>query len=279
MSGSSGQTVVHLLLLGSLVLVLVPAVPPPRDLPGAGGSSPSLGVVGSIIGSVACRVGWPSGRSGGRPGGPPVPLARRLADLLRAGAAWGRRHRVPTFVGGASMLLVGPVVLLAVVPLPVLAWWRSRRLAQREEQAIVDELPDVVDLLRLAVGAGCTVHLAVEAVARHAGGRTAGHLTTVLERTRRGARLGDALAILRSEVRPLAPVLDALISADRYGTPLVPVLARLADDARGDRRRRAEAAARRVPVQLLFPLVACILPAIGFLTVIPVASSALASLG
>jgi len=58
-----------------------------------------------------------------------------------------------------------------------------------------------------------------------------------------------------------------LAGAERYGTPLLPALDRLALDARLDRRRRAEEAARRVPVKLLFPLVLCVLPAFGLLTV------------
>ena len=45
--------------------------------------------------------------------------------------------------------------------------------------------------------------------------------------------------------------------------------AALAREARLDRRRRAEARARRVPVLLLFPLVLCVLPAFGLLTVVP----------
>ena len=41
----------------------------------------------------------------------------------------------------------------------------------------------------------------------------------------------------------------------------------MADEVRADRRRTGEAAARRVPVKLLFPLVACVLPAFALLTV------------
>ena len=45
--------------------------------------------------------------------------------------------------------------------------------------------------------------------------------------------------------------------------------ARLAAEARLERRRAAEATARRVPVKLLFPLVLCTLPAFALLTVVP----------
>ena len=87
--------------------------------------------------------------------------------------------------------------------------------------------------------------------------------------------LGDLPAALGEPVRGLTAV---LISAERYGTPLVDSLARLADEVRVQRRRRAEAAARRVPVKLLFPLVLCTLPAFALLTVVPLLLSALGSL-
>jgi tight adherence protein C len=45
-------------------------------------------------------------------------------------------------------------------------------------------------------------------------------------------------------------------------------------EARLIRRRASEVAARRLPVQLLFPLVLCTLPAFGLLTVVPLLVSA-----
>jgi pilus assembly protein TadC len=82
------------------------------------------------------------------------------------------------------------------------------------------------------------------------------------------ARAGDA-------VRPLVA---ALAASERYGAPLADGLVCLADDARRLRRRRAEEAARRLPVTLLFPLVTCTLPAFGLLTVGPLIASAARSL-
>jgi tight adherence protein C len=70
----------------------------------------------------------------------------------------------------------------------------------------------------------------------------------------------------------------ALVDAERYGTALGPTLDRLAVDARMARHRRAEEAARRVPVKLLFPLVTCILPAFGLLTVAPLIAGGLRAL-
>jgi len=76
-------------------------------------------------------------------------------------------------------------------------------------------------------------------------------------------------------VRPLAA---ALVDAERYGSPVGAALDRLATEARDHARRRAEERARRIPVLLLFPLVLCILPAFGLLTVAPLLAGALDAL-
>ena len=65
---------------------------------------------------------------------------------------------------------------------------------------------------------------------------------------------------------------------ERYGAPLGPALERIAADVRRRRQRRAEEAARKVPVALLFPLVLCILPAFALLTVAPLIAGALREL-
>ncbi len=62
------------------------------------------------------------------------------------------------------------------------------------------------------------------------------------------------------------------------GDPLVPVLDRLSVEARMVRRRQAEEAARRLPVQLLFPLVLCVLPAFVLLAVVPLLLAAVPQL-
>jgi tight adherence protein C len=144
---------------------------------------------------------------------------------------------------------------------------------------VLDELPDVIDLLLLAVGSGLNVHLAVRAVAARSPPVVGAALGDADRRATQGSALADALEDAVTEVgEALRPLVVALTSSLRYGTPLVPALERVALEARADRRRRAEEAARRVPVKLLFPLVACILPAFAALTVLPLLAGTLESL-
>jgi tight adherence protein C len=137
----------------------------------------------------------------------------------------------------------------------------------------------VVDLLRLAVGAGHTVPLALAAVTGHVDGPVGRGLADALAATTRGRRLADALDDLPAAVgEPVRPLAATLAGSLRYGHAIGPALERLAAECRADQRRRSEAAARRVPVLLLFPLVLCILPAFALLTVAPLLAGALRAL-
>ena len=222
----------------------------------------------------------------------PRRLPVRVGELRVA--ARGRRRRRPD----PRLLRVGRTVLataapVALLPLPlgaalgavagVVLWhqpgWDARRRRHRREERLRAELPEIVDLLVLAVGAGLTVGLAVEAVGRRAGGDLAGQLRAVSAAVRQGHRLAEALDALPERAgEAVRPLVAALVASERYGAPLLPGLDRLAGEVRADRRRRADEAARRVSVKLLFPLVLCVLPAFALLTVAPLIAGALRSL-
>ncbi len=195
----------------------------------------------------------------------PVESARRLGRAALAGAA--------TLVLSP---LAAPAVGAAVWALPALGERRRRR---RHRDELLRHLPEVADLFVLAVGAGLTVALAVAAVSRRAPGPLAPALAQAVDEANLGRRLADALddvpALVGEEARPL---IGALVASDRYGAPLLDGLVRLSTELRADRRRRAEEAARRVPVKLLFPLVFCTLPAFALLTVAPLLAGALRAL-
>jgi tight adherence protein C len=157
--------------------------------------------------------------------------------------------------------------------------WKVRRHRRAREDQIVRELPDVVDLFRIASGGGLTVRHAVQAVQDIVDGPFADALHEVLRCVSFGERLADALPSLNTELgEPVRPLVAALVSAERDGAPLREPLERVAWVARDVRRRRAEESARRVPVQLLFPLVACVLPAFALLTVVPLLAGTLRTL-
>jgi tight adherence protein C len=208
-----------------------------------------------------------------------------LADTATTVTA-GRRPRRSRFAAvgivGAGVVLTllwPPLGLLAVGTAVAVPRLLRRRNQQRRRRAIQRLLPDVVDLLIVAISAGLTPALAVDRLAALAPEPFGAAFAETGRRVSRGQRLADALdalsALLGDAARPLA---HTLASAERYGSPVGPALELLAHDARRDRRRLAEEAARTVPVKLCFPLVCCTLPAFVLLTIAPLVAGAVRSL-
>ena len=190
-----------------------------------------------------------------------------------------------TQVGGVAITVVIGLatVPLLVVPGALAAWGLPlvghRRRKRSAAQALVRELPDVIDLFALAFGSGLTVTLAVEAVSRHSHGCLGAALAKGHGRTGVGVRLSDALLDIADDLGdPVRPLLRLLVDADHAGVDPASAIDQVAAEARAERRRQAESAARRVPVRLLFPLVVCVLPAFTLLTVVPVVAATFRSL-
>jgi tight adherence protein C len=146
---------------------------------------------------------------------------------------------------------------------------RVRRSERLRAARLQRELPVVVDLVGVAVAAGCTPFHAVEHATRYGPAHSADALRSVTTACTRGRSFDEAMRDLGAAVESLRPLTDALRTSARLGTPAAPALARLAVEVRADVRRRAEARARTVPVRLCFPLVLCVLPAFALLTVVP----------
>ena len=198
-------------------------------------------------------------------------VGRAVAAVVGFDLDAGRARRLgQTLVVG---LAAGAVYPLFVAPAAALAWvapaWAERNRRRRQQVEVVNETPDLVELFRLAIGAGLTVHLAVEAIVPRARGITGQALAAVPGRVALGMRLTDALDPVAECGDGVRPLVAALVASERYGVALGASLEQVALEARLSRRRRAEEAARRLPVLLLFPLVVCILPAFVLLTVVP----------
>jgi tight adherence protein C len=186
----------------------------------------------------------------------------------------------------ASALSSGPgrACLPAGLALEVAgAWWMHLLLRRssrpRGAWAAVDNLPEVIDLLGLAVRAGYGIPAAIAVVAPYAPAEAGRVLRVCASRLAAGEPLAIALErwrdLLGDDVRPLVA---ALVAAHADGAPASDALERLASDLRHARRQRAAERVQRLPVELLFPLVCCVLPAFVLLSVLPVALGAIAEL-
>jgi tight adherence protein C len=187
---------------------------------------------------------------------------------------------------GLAVLAAALVLPLApVLAFPPLAWAgvapaiTRRRDARAHESAVVDQLPDLVDLLSLTTDAGLPVSAAVSAIAGRPGGPLGAAVARAAGHVARGGTTADALAAFAEQAGPaVRPLVDALAEHDRYGTALRPALVRAGIEGRLRRRRQAEEAARRLPVTLLFPLVLTTLPAFFLLAIVPLLAGSLGSL-
>jgi tight adherence protein C len=154
---------------------------------------------------------------------------------------------------------LGPVVLAAAAAAGFLApdlWLRRRALART--LAIESELADVLDLLRVAVGAGLAPKRAIAEVGRRHPGRLAAELRRAAARTALGTPAHRALEDLERRCRAtgIPALTTALRRAERHGAPLGPALAAQATQARArGAQRTAERAARAAPqIQLVVAL-------------------------
>lgn len=153
---------------------------------------------------------------------------------------------------GAALLAAAPFAGFFAPDL----WLRAR--ARARARAIEAEQADVLDLLRVAIGAGLGTWRALAEVGRRHPGVLAGELGTAARRVSLGVPPDVALA--RFERRCPAAGTHALTAAlrraDRLGAPPGRALAALAAEARArEARRAAENAARAGPkIQLVVAL-------------------------
>ncbi len=147
-------------------------------------------------------------------------------------------------------------------------------------------LPGVVLLLQVALAGGVSPRRAMDVIARFSSwqgalGVASRSIGAVASRISLGAAFADALfaAEAAGEIGPSTHrVLDLLRRSELDGEPLTMQLDIVIVELRRHRANELDAAAQRLTVALLFPLVLCILPAFIVLAVVPLVVSALAGL-
>ena len=171
----------------------------------------------------------------------------------------------------AGVLPRGPALALALLLPASLGYWGPNLvLAQRvrvRQRAIFEAFPDALDLMTVCVEAGLGTEAALLRVAADLAPQSptlAEELRLVNLELRAGATRERALRnlALRTGVEEVEAFVTTIVQAERFGTRVAQALRVHADTLRTLRRQRAEEAAAKIALKLLFPLIFFIFPAL-----------------
>jgi tight adherence protein C len=176
-------------------------------------------------------------------------------------------------LAGRPNVLVGIAVAALGYLLPSMA---LGRMARRRQHRIQLSLPDALDLLVVSVEAGLGLDQALQRVGEElatAHRDLSDELRLVNLELRAGKGRSEALRNLseRTGVDDLSSLTAMLIQTDKFGTSVAQSLRVHSETLRTKRRQRAEEAAAKTGVKMVFPLVFCIFPAIWVVTIGPAA--------
>jgi tight adherence protein C len=148
------------------------------------------------------------------------------------------------------------------------------RLAKKRQHRIRLGLPDALDLLVVSVEAGLGLDQAIHRVGTEldfAHPELSEELRLINLELRAGKARVDALRNLaeRTGVDDIISLVAMLVQTDKFGTSVAQSLRVHSDTVRTKRRQRAEEAAAKTGVKMVFPLVFCIFPAIWVVTIGP----------
>jgi tight adherence protein C len=158
--------------------------------------------------------------------------------------------------------------------------WKTGRRRNRIRRSI----PDALDLLVICIDAGLGLDQALlrvgdELATSHPDIQA--EFAQVNREQRAGMPRLEAWKNLadRTEIEEFTAFVSMLTQTDRFGTPIIRALSRFSEDIRLKRRQRAEEAAAKTKIKIIFPLVLCIFPCIFIVLLAPALLSIASGLG
>lgn len=175
------------------------------------------------------------------------------------------------YISLAALQMSNSSVIFVVLVLAGLGYmmpniFLARRIAYRQRE-IFESFPDAIDLTTVCVEAGLGLDAALARVGSEMRLKSpilGEELHLVNLELRAGSSRERALRNLaqRTGIDEIDALVAILIQADRFGTSVADSLRVHSDNLRTKRRLRAEEAAAKVPLKLLFPVIFCIFPSL-----------------
>jgi tight adherence protein C len=151
--------------------------------------------------------------------------------------------------------------------------WLTRAVNKRKKK-IQKGIPDAIDLLVICVEAGlgldqALLRIGLEIAVSYP--ELNEEFNQINLEQRAGKPRLDAWQSMadRTKLEEFAALVTMLQQTDRFGTPIVRALSRYSEEIRQSRRQRAEEAAAKTKVKILFPLVFFIFPCLFIVLLAP----------
>ncbi len=177
--------------------------------------------------------------------------------------------------------------ILCVVAFGILGYmapdfWLNWKTGGRRKR-IRKSIPDALDLMVICVDAGLGLDQALLRVGTEL---SVSHpdinaeFTQVNKEQRAGRPRLEAWQHLadRTEIEEFNQFVGMLTQTDRFGTPIAKALSRFSEELRQKRRQRAEEAASKTKIKIIFPLVLCIFPCLFIVLLAPAVLNIMAGL-
>jgi tight adherence protein C len=161
---------------------------------------------------------------------------------------------------GSTLLMIFLGFILGLL-LP--AYYLQMKTKERSRQAL-KELPDVVDLLTVSLEAGLGFDSALSKLISNKDGILSREFHRCLEEIRLGKTRREALQGVRHRllVDEISILISSILQAEKLGISMVKILRIQSHEVRQQRKQRAEEAAMKAPIKMLFPLVLFIFPSL-----------------
>ncbi len=227
-------------------------------------------------------------------------IARTDARLERAGypgglrgADWLGAKLLAAIVGSIGVFLLlllltsgtfGVAILGALVGLMIgfvaPEFWLGKKIKARS-MAMMLQLPDALDLLTISVEAGLGFDAALAKCVEKMEGPLIDEFRQALAEVRMGRTRREALRDVasRADEQSLTNFIGAIVQAEQLGVPIAKVLQIQSQQLRIVRRQRAEEAAAKAPIKMLFPMVGCIFPTIFIVILGPAVVTVMGGVG